>query len=439
MKSSEIIKWRTVAEVWKAGLCMGCGACESVCRKNSVSVKLNKKRGLYFPAIDSDKCDFCGLCVRICPGVEVEFNQLSDIFLDGEKTDNVLGRFANCYIGHASSHSIRYNSTSGGLITALLIHALENKTIDGALVVKYHSKNPLMTQSFIARNPREIIEASGSKYCPASINEGLAEIINSKGHFAVVGLPCHIHAIRKIEKNNPRLQDKILFHFGLFCANNNTYLGTEYFFKQHDIDIENIKGIKYRSEGWPGKITICYVDGSSKAISRGTTEKNFYKRALFSAAFHFNFAIPRCLTCPDQTAELSDISFGDPWIKEYIGTEKIGKSMIIVRTNKGASLILDAQNNNVIDINEISSDLVKKAQNFSFKRSAGARMKLRKICGKAVPLYASREMSYKMKDIVKAIKYVPSYFSHVKFLWPIISLIVTMRGTVSIIKKFLVK
>ena len=152
-----------------------------------------------------------------------------------KKAENyLLGHFFNCYIGYATDVDIRYNSSSGGLITQLLIFALENKIIDGAIVTKMKKDNPLEPETFIARTKKDIIESSKSKYCPVPLNIVLREIINSKEDekFAIVGLPCHINGIINAEKINKKLKDKIIIKFGIFCNHTPYFLSTELYLEK---------------------------------------------------------------------------------------------------------------------------------------------------------------------------------------------------------------
>ena len=108
----------------------------------------------------------------------------------------------------------------------VLISALEKNLIDGALVTRMKKDNPLESEAFIARTKEEIISASKSKYCPVAANISLKQILKEEGRFAVVGLPCHLHGIRKAEKINKALGKKIVFHFGLLCSHMVNFIGT---------------------------------------------------------------------------------------------------------------------------------------------------------------------------------------------------------------------
>jgi coenzyme F420 hydrogenase subunit beta len=396
---------------------MGCGTCESVCPIHAIRINRDYKKGLYFPSISCEQCTSCGNCLEICPGNGVEFDLCREKFLSNKKPDKMLGSFEICYIGYSNNSEIRHNSASGGLVTSLLVYLLETKKINGALVLGMSNMNSLEPNVFIATSPHQIISASGSKYCPSPNNKGLRNILNTDGHFVVVGLPCQIHAVRKFELNNEKLQDKILFHFGLFCGNNVSFKGTEYFLRNNNISTKNVSGIRYRGEGWPGKIVITTKEERKFIIPRATTENIWYRKALFASAFHYDFMIPRCLLCPDLVNELADISFGDPWLKEYKEKEKIGQSLIISRNTKGNKLIKEAISAGVVVLNEISVEKVRKAQNFSFKAGVGGRIFLRKIFRLAVPEFQGKDLTFRKRSLFSFFRYLPSYFSFREWTW----------------------
>jgi coenzyme F420 hydrogenase subunit beta len=125
--------------------------------------------------------------------------------------DPLAGRYLQCYLGYANKQDLRYNCASGGLITAFLLYALAEGLIGGALVTKMDEKHPSEPKPFIARTREDIISAACSKYCPVPANTALREILRSEGRFAVVGLPCHLHGVRKAEVLLSKVREKNSF------------------------------------------------------------------------------------------------------------------------------------------------------------------------------------------------------------------------------------
>lgn len=416
------ISAQTVEQVRRTGLCMGCGTCEAVCPTGAIVVRFYRERGVLWPDIDLAKCTECGLCLEVCPGHAVPFGDIENRFLDGKEDLPQLGRFSSCFLGHAAASTIRFRGASGGVATALLGYALEHGVVDAALVLRMDENYPLRTTPFIARTAAEIADACGSKYCPAAVNRALREALSSPTieRLAVVGLPCHIHGVRKLEVCLPQIAKKIVLHLGLFCVNNNTALGTEYFLRCHGIAPADVVSIRYRDEGWPGYISVRLRTGNRKLFPRAASEKVWWRKALLASAFHFDFQIPRCLLCPDQTAEWADVSLGDPWLPEIKATEKEGESFIIVRTEPGRKLVESAAQDGAVSIEPFPIHLATRAQNYRHKANVGSRIELRRRLGYRVPNYGTRRPVPSLRGLLGALRYLPSYVSHHRVLWPAI-------------------
>lgn len=342
-----------IEEVVKNNLCVGCGTCAALCPQKAIELMINSKKGIYVPRLNRDKCNDCGICYRVCPGHEVDFKQLNLEIFGNEPEDILIGNFSNCYVGHATNRDIRNNSSSGGLVTASLIFALEEGMIDGALVTRMRRDNPLEPEPFIARNKEEIIGAMGSKYCPVPANIALKEILEADGKFAVVGISCQMHGTRKAEMINKKLKEKIVLHLGLFCSGTPTFFATEFLFKKFKIRKENVKKISYRGPGWPGGVNIEFKDRKNLFVP---FEKYYHNG--FGQYFH----PVRCKLCIDPTCEFADISFADAWIPEIMSKNKIGTSIVISRNERGEKLLQNMVSKKAIAINKVDKKKVLSSQ-----------------------------------------------------------------------------
>ena len=344
----------TILKVTENSLCSGCGTCIALCPNKAIKMNINHVKGIYIPIIEEKKCNNCEKCYNICPGRHVDFRQLNLEIFSKEPENFLVGNYLNCYIGCSKDYDIRFHSSSGGLITQILIYALEEGIINGVIVTKMSKDHPLEPDVFIARTTNEIIEASKSKYCPVPVNVCLEEILKTKKEekFAVVGLPCHIHGIRKAETLNKELKGKIVLTIGLLCNHVPNFWGTEIFLKKFNLNKSDIKELNYRGDGWPGTIGILKENGEKNMISYSDFW-NFAGSSLFYPK--------RCLMCIDGTSEFSDVSFGDAWLPEF-SKDKIGVSIIISRNQISEKILNSMKLDNYIKISKITPERLIRSQ-----------------------------------------------------------------------------
>lgn len=346
-----ITSQNTISKVVKLNLCSGCGTCAALCPKKAISMEIDETKGVYIAKITKEKCTECQVCFAVCPGHGTDYNELNmEIF--GKDPENILiGNYLNCYSGNSTNYDIRYNSSSGGLITQTLIFALEEGLIDGAIVTRMKKEKPLEPEPFIARTKEEIIEASGSKYCPVPLNVALEEALKMEGKFAIVGLPCHIDGLRKAEKVNKKIKQKIVLRLGIFCNHSPNFYATKTLLKKLKVEEKDVNKISYRGEGYPGMLKILSTKG----------KRNLVQSTSWSLIGSYFFYPNRCLCCSNGICELADISFGDAWLPE-MSEEKIGISVLISKTEFGDQLLNKMESKNQIRLNQLDPKKVVQSQ-----------------------------------------------------------------------------
>lgn len=372
-----------IGTIVEEGLCIGCGTCAGACPNLVIKMIKDDSKGIYLPKVDNGGCDNCGICLEVCPGHSVDYEQLNLGMFGKYPEDVLIGNYVNCYSGYANDDNIRYNSASGGIVTALLIFALEEGVIDGAIVTRMKKDEPLEPEPFIARTKEEIIEASKSKYCPVPVNTVLREILWSKKNerYAIVGLPCHIQGIRKAQKYIPELKKKIVFAIGLVCNHTPMFLATEYILKEYGIARNNLKKIEYRSKGWPGGMTLFTKDDKRYFLPHFSLN---YWSFVFGRIFFPN----RCLLCSDKICELSDISVMDAWSPEIMLNNKQGTSFVISRTLLLDNLLKTVYNRKVITLSVVEKKMIYNSQSLIHVRKRAISMiYLYKLFHKKIPDY----------------------------------------------------
>jgi len=362
------------------GLCTGCGTCAGICPAQARKMVLTSN-GIYLPQVDESKCSGCLRCEDVCP--IIEFDQTAmDACVHGRvrsksAADIFLGCHLNTYIGYSLNKEVRWRASSGGLITSLLIWALNEGLIRGALVTRFNPCTKIV-EPFIARNNEEIIASAGSKYLVVPVNTKIANLLKEEGPFAAVGLPCHLQGLRKAEMQDAALRDKVVMYLGLFCSGSFSTLSADFMLKSLSLEGEDIADVLYRGEGWPGAFKVSYRDGSITV----PFHNYFPKLSWF-------YASP-CLNCWDATAEYSDMSFGDAWLDELKKRRADGYSIVIVRTERGKEWLQSAESKGIISVKEIDPSLVLVTQQGSLnykKRNFTMRRALSRLSGFALPDY----------------------------------------------------
>jgi len=315
-------------DVISTGLCTACGTCVGVCPKDCLEFDLAQEAPVL-----TDECDSCGICYAACPGADIPLPQLDMMLFARERhvDDEPLGICLGWRKGYATDTQIRKNATSGGCTTALLVYALEKGIIDGAIVTGTDPKCPWRPEPVLATTKEEVLAAAQSKYALVPNNTLLREVerrgLNKLG---IVGLPCHIEGIRKMQMYGKpkKLISRIKFTIGLFCAGNRSYKATEHV-------IESILGIpldsivKYEYRGGPESQDrmITFRDGKTEIIPKEITP---YAVGIMPR--------DRCKECWDFSSELADVSVGDIFLPQRLGRLP-NYTCMITRTEAGEALI----------------------------------------------------------------------------------------------------
>lgn len=301
-------------------LCVSCGICVSACPVEAISMSF--VRGIFLPTIDNQRCIGCGLCFEVCPGVDI---------IDPENLMNTIscgitpGDYIECYVAFTKHYHIRKASTSGGVITTLITELIKNGDYDEAFVLNFGAfkgkEAALTPKGDIAK----IIQASGSKYVPASVAK-VIDYLKARGSkkYIIVATPCQLKGIKKYMRA-VNIDNVGLLFLGLFCDSTMNFNMIRYFEESYAKNGERLSDIKFRTKeknGWPGDTKLVFDSGRVVIINRSVrmTIKGYFK-------------LNRCLFCFDKLNISADISFGDCYVR---GEESVsGKSSVIIRTERG--------------------------------------------------------------------------------------------------------
>lgn len=325
--SFEILYQNTIA----TNLCVECGACAAVCPVKAIS---------YLPhetgsdPVLTGKClgEKCLLCSGACPGAEVPIAELEKYVFrrtrDCQTIERHLGVLKCSYVGRALDPELINKGASGSVVTAVLLYALEHGIIDAAVVAGLDREKPWLGRPVVAITRNQLINAAGSKYNSVRQIAGLEEAV-ARGckKIAVVGTPCVIHAIRKMQFKGAyhKLVDYITLTIGLWCSTRFTARGTEFLIQNRlGVTLDEVKDFNYRAKPWPDKFQVTTRD--NRVVGEPWLSLSIAGRLTGP------FKPSGCEDCLDATAELADLSMGDSWGHPVASPEELSRGNIYTTT-----------------------------------------------------------------------------------------------------------
>jgi len=294
-------------------LCIGCATCVAVCPFDCLEY-VNEKPSLV------KECRMCGICAQVCPKYHLSVPELERLVFGRERrVDEEFGIFRRLVVAQAVNPIIRKVCQDGGVVTALLVHALNEGLIDGAVLSGASEAEPLKAVPKLATTIDEIIGCAGTRYTYSPSMLALREGVKQKRRsLAFVGTPDQIQAFRRVQALPlKKYSEAVAFTVGVFCSECFTYEGlvNQLIRKGLGIDAAEVAKLNIR-----GKLLVTTKSGRVEEVR------------LKEAKQH----VRRCIKqCSDFSAELADISVGG------LGLE--GWTFTILRTEKGLNLFQGAE------------------------------------------------------------------------------------------------
>lgn len=290
-------------EIIEPGICTLCGACVASCEVLAV---VNGKPALKGP------CTACGVCYNQCPRT---------ITTESSLIGNVRDVFT------AKSLIPEVKGQNGGVVTSMLLYALEEGLIDSAIVTVKSEEEPWKPLPIVAQTKEDILRSAGSIYVHSLTIESLMSAIKRGSRsIGFVGPSCNIDAVHKMQNSPYGLLHMFMraniLKLGLFCMDTFYYEGLKTFLESRDIPLSTVQEMKICK----GKFRI--IAGSEHVFP--LSDLDVYRNGS-------------CTVCTDLTAEKADISFGGVGSKE-------GYTTVLARTGLGLELFHDAEDRGYIKI-----------------------------------------------------------------------------------------
>jgi coenzyme F420 hydrogenase subunit beta len=340
----------TLKDVVDWGLCTGCGACYYACSRQGIFLVNIESVGIR-PRFDSSACAGCTDCLSICPGNSVDGDLATGHDLNGAEAHPAVGPALEVWEGYAGDPEIRFQGSSGGVLSALALYCLECEDMEFVLHTGVDEAKPWANRTVQSRNRSELLARTGSRYAPASPCDALGLIEKSPRPCVFVGKPCDTAAVTMLRNQRPELDRNLGLVLTFFCAGTPSTQGTLDLVKGLDVPLQEVTSVRYRGEGWPGTFKVGFQGGAQ--------ERSFsYQESWGRLA---GYRPLRCHLCPDGLGRVADICCGDAWERLDNGRDA-GRSIVVVRTLRGQEILRRAIAAKYVDLEPVGPSAVLAAQ-----------------------------------------------------------------------------
>ncbi|HOQ09729.1 MAG TPA: Coenzyme F420 hydrogenase/dehydrogenase, beta subunit C-terminal domain [Syntrophomonadaceae bacterium] len=317
------------AEVLSTSACALCGACLDWCPylKN-----IEDHLVLRFDCPVEH-----GRCYSVCPRTLTDWQAINERYLADVPYDSDIGAYQTVF--RVRRLQPIQDQQDGGTVSTLLQTALDNNMVEGVLITG--SGDPLTPQPYLADQEEDIRKAAGSRFLASPSLRKIMEA-REKGmeKLAVVGRPCQVQALRKMDYNKPADSPPLdVLSIGLFCMWSLSWSFKDYLASTYP-------DLTFLRMAIPQHAVELYTNEGIKQIPVETVQ---------------SYIRPGCRYCLDMTSELADISVGafEP---------EAGWNTVIVRTERGRELLDKAREANLLQIEEYPSEELERLRGASHNK-----------------------------------------------------------------------
>ena len=301
--------------------CCGCNACGDACAHGAITFKTDIE-GFWYPEVDKAKCVDCGLCEKVCPIINIK-----------ELKKNDLPQ-SICYAAEHKNMEVVFDSTSGGLFSALADIMYKSEGYVGGAVFN----EDFSVRQYISNNKEDLIRIRSSKYLQSSLEgffKQVRELVRKGENVLVCGSPCQMAALRAFLRKD---YDNLIIADYICRGINSPKVWRKYldsFEERYGSKVVYCKA-KSKEYGWRN-LTQKVILENGKHVYETKDQSNYTKGYLQTGVY----CRPSCYDCKFKGyPRMSDITLADFWGIEKVNNsmeKNLGTSLVMVNSKKGVA------------------------------------------------------------------------------------------------------
>lgn len=305
--------------------CCGCYACNSICPKQCISMKVDNE-GFWYPEIDLKSCINCGLCEKVCPQLN-DLDYINNIYSYACKNKNI---------------NEKEKSSSGGVFGVIAKYVIENNGV--VFGAAFNEKFEL--EHCYVDSIREYKKLRGSKYVQSKIGNSYLETKKylEEGRLVLFsGTQCQIKGLNLFLNNK---YDNLIT-IDVVCHGVPSPKVFSKYIKEKTFKYKsNIENVEFRNKklGWENFMF------SIEFTNKKKYERVFFKDVYMKGFLENLYLRPSCYLCKSKNfSSGSDFSLADYW-----GIKNVNKDFY---DESGVSAVICNNENSREILKKISSNL----------------------------------------------------------------------------------
>lgn len=301
--------------------CCGCNACGDICTHGAITFKKDIE-GFWYPVVNVEKCVDCGLCEKVCPIINAANLKKNDL------------EQSICYAAEHKNLEVVFDSTSGGLFSALADIMYRDKGYVGGAVFN----EDFSVKHYISNDKDDLPKLRSSKYLQSNLEGFYSKVkglLKDGERVLVCGTPCQMAALRAFLRKD--YENLVIADFICLGVNSpkvwRKYLDS--FEERYGHKVVYCKA-KSKEYGWRNLTQKVILD-NGKAYYETGSQSNFTKGYLQTHVY----ARPSCYDCKFKGyPRMADITLADFWKIEQIDKtldKDLGTSLVMINSQKGKS------------------------------------------------------------------------------------------------------